>query len=105
MKWFRLACAEDPNIRENWYELAFAGYRKSLWPESYGAAKTALTITEKNAQHTANPNAWNFYVHDYLAIAAYRLGLMEEARTHGKIALEMNPDDERLKENMKYYEG
>jgi glycosyltransferase involved in cell wall biosynthesis len=105
MKWFRLACAEEPGVRENWYELSFACYRKALWSESYGAAKTALTITQKNAQHTANPNAWNFYVHDYLAIAAYRLGLMEEAREHGKIALEMSPNDKRLQENMKYYEG
>jgi tetratricopeptide (TPR) repeat protein len=103
IKWFRLAVAEDPTIRENWYDLATACYRKHLWPESYGAAKTALSITDNKAQHTSSPTAWGFMLHDHIAIAAYHLKLKDDAIKHGEIALEMQPDNQRLATNLKYY--
>jgi tetratricopeptide (TPR) repeat protein len=103
MKWFRLAVAEDPTIRENWYDLAAACYRKQLWAESYGAAKTALSITDNKAQHTSGPIAWGFMLYDHIAIAAYHLKLKDEAIKYGEIALQMAPNDQRLITNLKFY--
>lgn len=105
MRWLRIACAEDPTIRENWYELAYGCYKKDLWPECYGAAKTALSIDKNLAQHTYNAAAWGYLPHDLLALSAYNLKLKDEAIKHGRIAVAMAPEIERLKTNLKFYEG
>jgi hypothetical protein len=103
VRWFRLACAEDPTIRENWYELAYVCYKKDMWPECYGAGKTALGITRNLAQHTYNAAAWGYLPHDLVALSAHNLGLKDEAVKHGQIAVDMAPDIERLKTNLKFY--
>jgi tetratricopeptide (TPR) repeat protein len=102
-KWFRLAVAEDPTVRDNWFDLAVLGYKSHDWIECYGAAKKALTIKENNAQHTGSSETWGFLLYDYVAIAAHHLGLKEEAIKHGTIALQMEPGNERLITNLKFY--
>jgi tetratricopeptide (TPR) repeat protein len=103
IKWFRMAVAEDPTIRDNWFDLAVMTYKTSRWTECYGAAKTALTITENTAQHTGSTETWGYLAYDYVAIAAHNLGLKNEAIKYGEIALQMQPDDQRLITNLKYY--
>jgi hypothetical protein len=103
MRWLRLACAEDPTIRENWYALAYGCYKRDLWPECYGTAKTALSITRNIAQHTYDASAWGYLLHDLIALSAYNLKLKDEAVKHGQIAVDMAPDIERLKTNLKFY--
>jgi glycosyltransferase involved in cell wall biosynthesis len=105
MKWFRLAVVEEPSIRENWYELAYAAYERNLWPECYGAAKTALTIEKNIAQHTYNGAAWGYLPHDLIALAAHNLGFKQEAIKHGEIAVAMAPSIERLSKNLEFYKG
>lgn len=102
-KWFRLAVAEEPNIRENWFDLAVFGYKTNNWEECYGAAKKALTITQNIAQHTGASEAWGYLPYDYVAISAHNLGLKEESIKYGEIALQMQPNDERLINNLKFY--
>ena len=102
-KWFRLAVAEDPTIRDNWFDLAVMGYKNHDWIECYGAAKKALTITENTAQHTGSTETWGFLAYDYVAIAAHHLGLKDEAIKHGTIALQMDLGNERLITNLKFY--
>jgi glycosyltransferase involved in cell wall biosynthesis len=104
IKWFRMAVAEDPTIRDNWFDLAVMTYKTHRWTECYGAAKTALTITENTAQHTGSTETWGYLAYDYVAIAAHHLGLKDEAIKYGEIAIQMNPIDERLKTNLKFYE-
>lgn len=101
--WFRSATAEDPQIRENWFDLATACYEKQRWAESYAAGKNALDIQQNIAQHTGSPQAWGFMLPDTVAIAAYHLKFKEDAIKYGQMALEMNPTDERLKTNLKFY--
>jgi glycosyltransferase involved in cell wall biosynthesis len=103
MQWFRLACAEQPEARENWIELAQACYEKQLWAECFGAASSALNITQKELVYTMDPTAWGSKPHDLLAIAAYRLGFKEQAIKHGEIALSFEPDNQRLLANMAFY--
>jgi tetratricopeptide (TPR) repeat protein len=101
--WFRKACKEAPNTREPWVELAESAYKRKDWQECYESAKQALTIKDKALVYTMNPEVWTAQPHDYLAISAFYLGNKEEAITHGKIALEFEPDNTRLKENLNYY--
>ena len=102
-KWFRLAVAEDPTIRDNWFDLAVCGYKTQDWAQCYGAAKKALTITQNTAQHTGSTETWGYLAYDYVAIAAHHLGLKDEAIKYGEIALKMQPDDQRLIDNLKFY--
>ena len=104
LKWYRLACAEAPNTREPWCELAAATYRLSMWPESYGAALSCLGILDKQAVYTMDPSVWTEKPYDYASIAAWRLGLKEQAIEFCKKALEFNPTDIRLLNNLQQME-
>ena len=74
-----------------------------MWPEAYAAAKNALAIKDKALVYTMDPEVWGSKPHDLLAIAAHHLGLKEEAIEHGQIAVDLSPDDERLKNNLEFY--
>jgi tetratricopeptide (TPR) repeat protein len=103
LKWFRLACAEAPDTREPWVELAMFCYRSSMWAECYSAAMSALAITNKAAVYTMSPEVWGAKPHDLAAISAYHLGLKEQAKFHGKNAIELEPKNERMEQNLRYY--
>ena len=100
LKWYRLACAEAPNTREPWCDLAMACYTRKMWHESYSAAMTALNIVDKQLVYTNDPKVWGPYAHDLAAVAAWNLGFKEEALNHAKNALDLDPTDTRLAQNV-----
>lgn len=104
LKWYRLACAEAPNTREPWCELAISTYRLSMWAESYGAAMSALNITDKTLVYTMDPSVWTEKPYDYASIAAWQLGLKDQAIELCKKAIEFNPSDIRLLNNLRQME-
>ena len=50
-----------------------------------------------------NPEVWGALPHDLLAISAYHLGKKEDSILHGKIAVELEPANDRLLNNLQYY--
>lgn len=102
--WLMRAAAEAPQRREAWVELAQLHYEREDWPACYFAATRALSITDKDLSYFTEPNAWGATPHDLAALAAYNLGLYDEALRHGRRAVEINPNDERLKTNLGWYE-
>lgn len=104
-EWLKRACKEAPMTREPWVELAEVYYRRGNWGDCYQAAKTALSIKDKTLVYTMDPSVWEAKPHDYMAISAYHLGLKQESVEQGKLALAFEPDNERLKNNQKYYEA
>ena len=100
LKWARLAVAEAPGTREPWVNLALITYRRSMWPESYSAALTALDIKDKEAVYTMDPAVWTEQPYDLASIAAWHLGLKNHAIEFCKKALEFNPSDARLITNL-----
>ena len=105
MPWYRRGCAEDGSVRESWIALAAAASKKSMWAESYGAAKMALQIDTPVFSYTMDPGSFTYKPYDLAAIAAHYLGLKEEAIKLGETALEMEPTNERLNKNMEFYKG
>ena len=99
--WLIRACAEAPNTREPWLDLANYSYRQNNWHECYSAIKKCLTITNRDFVYTSNPKAWSDLPYDLGAIAAWNLGLLDDARLYAKIALEHNPNNPRLEANLK----
>jgi tetratricopeptide (TPR) repeat protein len=99
MAWFRRACAEAPNTREPWVDLAMACYRRGMWPESYAASTAALAIRDRELVYTCDPEVWGCKPHDLASIAAWNLGLQYRALEHCQEALNLAPEDPRIKNN------
>lgn len=102
IKWFRLACAEAPNTREPWCSLSLFCHNKGLWLESYSSAQQALLINEREHVYTCDPKVWGSHPHDLASIAAWNLGYREDAIKHCIKAVEMDPFDTRLKQNLTF---
>jgi len=99
LKWHRLAVAEAPGTREPWVELSMLTYRHGMWAESYAAAKSALQIKDKQLVYTMDPSVWGEKPWDLASIAAWNLGLRDEAIHHLDEAIKLAPDDARLLSN------
>lgn len=104
-KWFYLAAAEAPNTREPWCELAMLMYRQQRWPECYAASMRAIQIKDRQLVYTCDPAVWGHWAHDLASISAWHMGLKEVSIVQAKIAVELSPDDVRLRENMRYVSG
>ena len=100
LKWFRLACAEAPSTREPWVDLSMFCYRHYMWQESLYAAKQALAITDRQLVYTCDPEVWTERPYDLASIAAWKLGYREMAIEYCKKAIEFNPNDVRLIQNL-----
>ena len=88
---------------EPWIELAQICHDQQRWHECYDAAHQALGITERPNIYINDPLAWGERGHDLASVAAWRLGLLDEALHHALIAHAMAPDDERIAENIAFY--
>jgi tetratricopeptide (TPR) repeat protein len=102
LQWLRRATSEAPETREPWCELALCCYRTQRWAESYGAALTCLSITNRELVYTVDPAVWGAQPHDLAAIAAWNLGLHGEAVKHAKMAVDLDPNDMRLRRNLEF---
>ena len=104
-KAFQMAASEAPNTREPWCELALLCYRQQRWEECFAYSMRALRITDREAVYTCDPAVWGYQAHDLAAISAWNLGLKEIAVKQGQIAVDLEPHDERLKANLKFFKG
>jgi len=103
--WWLRSAAESPNTREPWCGLSNLYYMQARWQECYGAAMRALSIKDREFVYTVDPAVWGAHPHDLAAIAAWNLGMKEIAAEQGRLALELSPEDGRLKENLSWYLG
>lgn len=99
--WYQKAAAEAPFTREPWCALALLYYRQAKWAESFAAATRALGITVREWVYTVDPECWKAMPHDLASIAAWNLGMKEEAIRHTKAALEIEPENARIANNLK----
>lgn len=100
LNWARRAVAEAPNTREPWCEVATLAYQTRRWSECYGAATSALTIVNRELVYTCDPAVWGAQPYDMASIAAWNLGLKDQALEFAIKAAELEPSDERLQNNI-----
>jgi hypothetical protein len=55
--------------------------------------------------YTCDPAVWGHQAHDLASIAAWHLGLADIAIQQAKIAVELSPDDLRLRANLRFVMG
>ena len=99
-----LACQIAPEFRETWVDLA-EHYRQIMdWQQCYGAAQKALALIQKPDVYLTDQRVWDGpAVFDLLALSAYYLGKYAEGKEYGLKAVELDPEDERLKKNLVFY--
>lgn len=102
---FLRAQVEEPGIREPWIDLASLYQITQQWAKSLDAAKQALEISHREYFYTADPVAWGEKPYDLAALASWNLGQTDQAVEYGRRAVELNPQDARLSDNLEWYQG
>ena len=105
MRWARRAVAEAPELRESWVQAEEAAYAGEDWPAAAFFGGKAVAVTKKSGCYINEERAWGAYPWDAMAYALYRLGDLEGAAAATERALELEPGNERLRGNMKFYRG
>jgi tetratricopeptide (TPR) repeat protein len=100
--WLRKAIDQAPGRREPWVDLAKVYYDRKDWANSLECAKEALAIKEKPLEYLCEAEAWGAAPHDYAAIAAYNLGIYEDAVVYAQAAVDIDSADTRLKSNLEF---
>lgn len=103
-KWFQIG-TNHSSERETWFSYAEYLYTKKRWDECYVAAKRCLEIQTKRDGFTQDPRAWGAISYDLAALSAFNVGLKKQALEWGEKALELQPGDARLIQNLNFYKG
>lgn len=103
--WLLRACAETPDRREPFVDLADLYYQEGRYACGLGMAVRAISMTNKNPMYVSDDGAWNHRPYDIAALCAYHIGAKELSLEYGIKALELSPDDKRLQDNINWYEG
>lgn len=102
-EWLERAIEQAPGRREPWVDLAKHYYETAQWADCFRAATKALEIKEKPLEYLCEAEAWGAAPNDYAAIAAFQLGMTDQAMMYGATACDLAPTDVRLKSNMEWY--
>lgn len=102
-EWLIKAHMESPERREALVELAQHFYSTESWGPCLHFAEKALAIKTKPLDYLCEDFAWGALPYDLAAISSYYDGYKDKALAYGKTALDLDPSNSRLKENMKFY--
>lgn len=102
--WYYRAIAEAPHMRDPYVECAQMAYELENWPMVFYMAQEALKIKSKSDIFVNMGYSWDHTPDDLCSIACYRLGMYGKALHHARTALNILPDDERLKKNLELIE-
>jgi glycosyltransferase involved in cell wall biosynthesis len=103
-EWAERATLAAPNFYEAWHWRAHIAHLNKKWADCLDFAKKRLTL-ERHYHHLVKPDIWEWWGYDLIALSNYKLGNMKEASFYGQLALEGNPNNERLKKNLIYYQA
>ena len=102
-RWHMQACSEAPWLRETWLGWAEYAYAAADWHSVLYACSKALEIHERPLSYLSDSRCWGSLPYDLGAIAAWHLGMKAQAAEWGRKAAELEPQNERLQENLKAY--
>lgn len=103
-QWLLKAIAEAPGRREPLVDLALKYHNEMNWPGCLFYAEEACKILERPTDYLTEPQAWGSGPYDLAAVAAYNLGIYDHALYRGEQAVDQDPDNERLKDNLEFYQ-
>ena len=101
--WLERARLEAPHRREIWLDLAEEFHGQSDWLNLFWAGANGIEKSRRTGSYLDNPHCWGFRLYDLAAIGAWRVNVMECAVEWGKKALELDPNNQRLKNNLDFF--
>lgn len=98
-----LSMDEDSSRREVYVDLSLYFYRNEQWQEMFDFAMSAISIKDKPLDYLCEDFAWGSMPYDLAALGAYKLEKFELSKKYGKIALDLEPSNKRLQNNLEHY--
>ena len=94
---------EAPHRREIWLDLAEELHGQADWLNLFWACTNGIEKTHRTGSYLDDPHCWGFRLFDLGAIAAWHLNAMDRAVEWGQKALELDPGNQRLKEQSRFF--
>jgi len=98
--WLELAKEETPYLREPFVESAFMEYDEQNYNEAIKNLKIALNISKPPKNYINEPFCYDSTIYDMLSLCLFNIGKKAEAIYYLKKAIEIDPNNERLKNNL-----
>ncbi len=99
--WLDKAIMEAPYLRDPYIERALLEYNLEDWEKVKAFCLDALKIKNHTKSYINEPFSWNYTPYDLLSISEFYLGNYDEALKWCNMAIDMEPDNERLLSNKK----
>ena len=99
--WLDKAILESPYLRDPYMERAILEYNLGNYEEVEKYCLLALKINTHEKTYINEVFSWNNTVYDLLSLCYFYKNDLEKAIFYLNIALEMEPDNKRLKNNLK----
>ena len=103
MAWLDKARVEAPHRRETWLDLAEEFHGQADWLNLFWACTNGIEKTHRTGSYLDDDHCWGFRLYDLGAIAAWHLNVMDRAVEWGQKALELDPGNQRLKNNLDFF--
>ena len=103
MAWLGRARLEAPHRREIWLDLAEELHGQADWLNLFWACTNGIEKTHRTGSYLDDAQCWGFRLFDLGAIAAWHLNVMDLAVKWGQKALELDPTNQRLKNNLDFF--
>lgn len=103
MAWLDKARMEAPHRREIWLDVAEELHNQADWLNLFWACTNGIEKTRRTGTYLDDNHCWGFRLFDLGAIAAWHLNAMDRAVEWGKKALELDPNNQRLKNNLEFF--
>ena len=97
--WLDKACLEAPHLRDPFVERALLEYQLNNWKEVENYCLKALKIKKHTKSYINEIFSWNNTVYDLLSLSYYYQDNKKLALKYIKLAIKMEPTNERLLKN------
>ena len=101
--WLDKAINECKDSRDPYTERMLLEYSLNNYNEAIYYGKEALKIKEKKLSYINEISSWNETIYDVLSICYYNLKQKKEGLKYLKQAININPTNTRLKNNLKFF--
>ena len=97
--WLEKAIKEAPYLRDPYVESALLYYQLKEWENVIKYCNAALKIEIHAKSYINEVFSWDYTIYDLLSISYFNLGKYDLSLENIIKAIDMAPDDERLKNN------
>lgn len=101
--WLNKAIKEAPYLRDPYVEMAILNYNLEDYPKIIYYAEEALKIKSNEKSYINEVFSWDETLNDLLSIAYFHTNNIDKAIENATLALEINPNNERIANNLNLF--